>query len=168
MSDVELRIEHARAGTDESLSCSREFWDLMLTIGNAFGWKPVGTSYLPTSFKIAPGQHIRRHDYRPGDWHDAKRLTGEDTFAWAAALRIALDSPHLSNMLSAQQDGSATPDISTISIDDSSVRESIDEFIGVLRKGALLFATHEPHDANESSDSNDSINATETNRTESA
>jgi len=144
MSDVELRIEHERQGATETPSCSREFWDLMLVLGNAFGWKPLGTSYLPTSFKVAPGQRIRRHDYRPGAWSDAKRLTAEDTFAWAAALRTALNSPYLDNMLARQQDGDAAQPHAPIEFDAVTIREPMDNFIGLLRKGALLFATQVP------------------------
>jgi len=149
MNIVELRIEQSNSNM-ETHSCRLEFWNLMLSIGEAFGWKPLGTSYLPTSFKAARGQQTPRHDYRPGEWSDAKRVETEDASAWGAALRVALDSPHLDNMLLAQQGCGAAQmyadPYANPYQDGSDIRDSINDFIGLLQQGALLFAAADVDD----------------------
>jgi len=150
MNIVELRIEQSHSSTMETYSCSFDFWNLMLSVGEAFGWKPLGTSYLPTSFKSVQGQQTPRHDYRPGEWSDAKRVGAEDASAWAAALRVALDSSHLDSMLTPYHGiaNQAHTDLDADPYQDGTdIRDSLNDFAKLLQQGALLFAVADAIDA---------------------
>jgi hypothetical protein len=125
---VQLRREQ---GSGE-FSCSLVFWDLMVELAGAFGWKSFGTGYTSISGKQVHGQTLR-HGYKPGDWSDAKRVEGDDASAWATALTAARESPHLHKMAAAKR-------VEDQSISDAEFEEAMAAFIRYLRGGSFSFA----------------------------
>lgn len=85
-------------GGRDHFSCSSYAWELLLEIGETFGWKSLGTSYVPGDFAIVPN-NLARHGYRPGDPQDSKLVDATDAIQWAKALSEARASPHLAAMI---------------------------------------------------------------------
>jgi len=83
--------------THDRFSCSVTSWDFLQELGQTFGWRPQGTTYIvPAKLRI---EFPARHDYQPGDVLDYKRLDPEDALAWAHALETAQLSPQFSSMI---------------------------------------------------------------------
>lgn len=84
----------------DRFACSLATWELLQEVGQTFGWRPIGATY------VAPAQlHVEspaRRNYRPGSAPDQKRIEHEDAVAWASALELAKDSPHLAAMIMAR------------------------------------------------------------------
>jgi hypothetical protein len=91
-----LVIELTRG--DDQFACTLADWNFIFDLGHTFGWHPAGTTYLPQQGDRARRNPIK-HDYRPGDSQDSKRVEADDSAQWAAALDAALRSPFISGML---------------------------------------------------------------------
>jgi hypothetical protein len=136
-----LRNSAERGGRDR-FACSSVAWDLLLELGQAFGWKPLGTIYLPTAVSSRAASGVR-HDYQPGDPKDSKQVEVEDAIAWAQALSEARRSPHLAAMLG-DRPGPAALNVGASAEQLSSVNApfntTLDEFIEYAFGGAFVFA----------------------------
>jgi len=124
-------VELSRTSGDEQFTCTLPDWHFILDLGQTFGWHPAGTTYLPQQGQRARHNPIK-HDYRPGDSRDSKRVEADDSAQWAAALDGAERSPFLSGMLRkhAQLHTSA----------EHSLHSQLQTFIGFARRGAFTIA----------------------------
>lgn len=95
---VNMVRDSTDAGGRDHFSCSSSAWELLLELGNAFGWKPLDTSYVPGNLAAVP-EVPTRHDYSPGDRQDSKLIDALDALNWASALSEARSSPHLAAMI---------------------------------------------------------------------
>jgi len=130
---VELLRDAAESHGRDRFSCPGAVWDLLLELGETFGWRPAGTTYLvpPKSKVTTPA----RQNYQAGDSLDYKRVEAEDAIAWASALEDSRHSPHFIAIVSARSaavGGGASID---------SLLSLIDEFIVYVYGGAFTFAT---------------------------
>lgn len=128
---VNMVRNSVEAGGRDRFECKDTTWELMLTIGKAFGWKPYGTSYAPID-RDGGAPNSALHDYLPGDSRDRKYVDADDAKAWAAALSLARESPQLAAMLDAR------PELNANRVAESTAR--IDEFIEYVFGGAFDFA----------------------------
>lgn len=129
---VELFRDAAESHGRDRFSCPGAVWDLLLELGETFGWRPLGTTYLvpPKSKVTTPA----RQNYQAGDPIDYKRVETEDAIAWASALEGSRHSSHFIAMVSARSAavGAAGSVDSLLSL--------IDEFIEYVYGGAFTFA----------------------------
>ena len=132
----------AQAGGLQHFACSSAAWELLLELGQSFGWKPAGTTYMPARVKEVPDAAVR-HDYRPGDTRDRKCINGEDALVWARALSEARHSPHLDTLLGSRP----APTVLAESASVDQVRSAnapftvvMDEFIEYAFAGPFSFA----------------------------
>lgn len=86
-------------GGRDHFSCSVGAWQLMLDVGKAFGWKSLGTRYVPGNMATFCDSPATRHGYRPGDVRDKKLVDALDALEWARALSAARTAPRLSDMI---------------------------------------------------------------------
>jgi hypothetical protein len=101
-------IEMFRAAQEahgrDRFSCSTREWQLLLFVGETFGWRPRGTTYeLPPNSKV---EEPARRDYEPGDRSDKKLVSAEDARNWASALETARRSAQLATVI--EKDAKAT------------------------------------------------------------
>lgn len=137
MSDVvEMYRDAAEPGGRDRFSCSVQIWGLLQEIGQTFGWHPAGTTYVaPAQVKVeAPA----RRDYRPGGALDHKRIEQDDAAAWAHALELAKDSPHLAAMIVAREAGTTATDAQAT---EALLPGVIAEFVEFAYGGAFTFVT---------------------------
>jgi hypothetical protein len=135
---VEMVRDAAESGGRDRFSCTSAAWELLLESGEAFGWRPQGTTYVsrPGSTQLISA----KHDYQPGGPTDQKQLTSEDAIAWAKALDEARRSPHFAAML-AKRSGR-----DPAAIDDTPAEQThghsaaCAEFIEYAYGGAFAFA----------------------------
>lgn len=138
---VELVRAAAEAGGRDRFSCNFGTWSLLIELGQVFGWKGRGTTYVRRS-SAAAATSMRR-DYQPGDSLDYKTVDREDAADWAAALDRAKHSPHFSSLLAAR----LTPTV----LDEQAAPEPshrthtpfaavLDEFIEYAYGGEFSFA----------------------------
>ena len=85
-------------GGRDQFSCSLSAWELLLELGNTFGWKSLGTTYVPSDLAVE-FDNPTRHDYLPSDQQDSKSIDALDALNWATALSEARNSPHLTAMI---------------------------------------------------------------------
>jgi hypothetical protein len=84
----------------DRFSCPLPIWEFLWELGRAFGWHPIGTTYvMPANSTV--GVPARR-DYHPGTSQDHKLVAAEDAVAWARALDAAKVSPYLAAMIEAR------------------------------------------------------------------
>lgn len=115
-------------------SCPLDVWELLYELGRAFGWRPVGTTYV-----IAPQSTVEspaRRNYEPGSSRDQKLVGEVDAMAWARALEKAMASSHLAAMIEARSLALA----SNGKVYDELLPGVIDEFIEFAFGGAFEFA----------------------------
>lgn len=145
---VQMVRENTGVGGRDSYSCSAAAWALMVEIGETFGWKPSGTTYLPARGAHSADSAVR-HNYQPGDDRDYKRVEADDSISWATALREARRSPHLAAMIGARADLLSLP-VNATSEEGRSVAAApfvavpfvavMDEFIEYAFGGPFSFA----------------------------
>lgn len=131
----------AEAGGRDHFSCSSGAWELLLKLGNAFGWKSSGTRYVPDDPAATPEQPPP-HDYQPGDQPDSKWIAAADALEWAKALSEARSSPHLTTMIgerprAAVLRGTATTE--QLRSVNAPFRITMDEFIVYAFGGEFAF-----------------------------
>jgi hypothetical protein len=115
-------------------SCTLAVWELLHELGRAFGWRPVGTTYvLPAKSTI---ELPARRNYEPGDSEDMKQVTTEDAIAWASALEKAKHSSHAAAMIDARSAALA----SSGKLDGGLPPGAIDEFIAFAYGGSFEFS----------------------------
>lgn len=122
-------------------ACGLDTWQLLLELGNTFGWKSAGTSYVPSALAVMP-DNPTRHDYLSGDRLDSKLVDATDAYSWANALSEARASAHLAALLS-ERLPVATPLVTTsdtlLDIDADAFLTVMDEFIGYASGGSFKF-----------------------------
>ena len=141
---VNMARDSAESGGRDLFSCTSTDWRLLLRIGETFGWKPRGATYLPVRGASVPDATVR-HDYEPGEPKDYKQVDAEDALAWAISLSEARHSPYLAALVSGETE-------STSSAQQRSARGTtavnafapvMDEFIEYAFGGAFSFARAE-------------------------
>jgi hypothetical protein len=131
---VQMFRETAAPKGRNRFSCSIPTWELLWELGQAFGWRPKGTTYvLPAKSKVeAPA----RRNYNPGPVEDHKQVEAEDAMAWAGALAVVKALPHAAAMIEARA--------AALIDSGESITELlpgvIDEFIEFAYGGAFEFA----------------------------
>jgi hypothetical protein len=145
---VEMRLVARKQGGCERFSCNLVFWNLMLELGEAFGWKPLGAAYLAAPVKGIHEHQSVRHGYQPGAWRDAKLIETDDASGWANALSTARASSHLGNLT--RSHGSIEQSIDEYGRhsqrDDAAFLAAMDEFIDYMHKGSFSFAAGDADD----------------------
>jgi hypothetical protein len=123
---------NSEAGRD-LFSCEIPGWHFLQTLGHAFGWQPVGTSYSQS----APPKSdvVVRHDYEPGERADLKQVDREDALEWARALAKAKRSEQFVEMLRT----SSNP-VSPHAATAVSLSTLVDEFTEYAFGGAFTFS----------------------------
>jgi hypothetical protein len=129
-----LIVELTREAAEDQFSCTLTHWNFLRDLAKTFGWRPVGTTYLPQRGERARPAPIIKHDYHPGDSQDRKRVGADDSSHWAAALDRARRSPFISGMLQAR---AQVPDMDDT---EQSLRLLIQEYINFARRGAFVIA----------------------------
>lgn len=129
-----LVVELSGASADTRLTCTLPDWNFVRDLGQTFGWRPAGTTYLPQR-----GQRLRpdpiKHDYQPGDRRDRKCVEAADAALWAAALDGARSSPFISDMLRTSARGQDGSDATS----DHTLR-FLSQFIEFARLGSFTIA----------------------------
>lgn len=139
---VKMVRNSAEPGGRDHFSCSGYAWALLLEIGVTFGWKSLGSSYVPGDIAMVPDS-LARHGYQPGDQQDSKLVDGADAIEWAKALSEARASPHLAAMIGDQPLVAAMHEMDTteewLSINAPFVT-TMDEFIAFAYGGEFTFS----------------------------
>lgn len=131
---VEMFREPDRYRRDH-FSCTLPDWDFMHDLGRTFGWQPFGTTYLPQIGQKARSMPIK-HDYRPGDIQDRKRVEADDAERLVTALERARQSPFFSDMLKAH----ATLQTPDKEVTEQSLQSMLQSFIEFARRGPFTIA----------------------------
>lgn len=137
MSDPTVEMFRRQPGSSarDRFSCSERIWSALWELGQAFGWQPMGTTYVvPARRKV---EVPARHNYEPGNALDQKRIEAEDAAAWARALTLAKESPHAAAMIEAQFPGAGLAEPS-----GELFASVLDEFVEFAHGGAFEFADH--------------------------
>ena len=129
---VQLFRDAAESQGRDRFSCPGVVWEVLLELGETFGWRPLGATYLvPAKLKVTSPA---RQNYQAGGALDYKRVDAEDAMAWAGALEGAKNSPALIGMLTARSAAIGN------GVTAESLRSLIDEFIQYAYGGAFTFA----------------------------
>lgn len=128
-----FRDSAERHGRDR-YSCPLPVWDLLRELGETFGWRPRGTTYMSPPKGTA--ETSVRHTYQPGDALDHKKVDADDAMEWAGALQVAKRSPHFAAMIEARS-AALAPGIGAAGEPLPGV---LDEFIEFAYGGAFTFA----------------------------
>lgn len=140
---VEMVRSSDEAGGRDRFSCSLAVWEWFVELGKTFGWKPSGTTYVPSQPVRSMSAPIR-HGYRPGDARDYKQVDAEDASAWAKALTEARHSSHFTSLLTVKLNDETAAKPMTSSTDaEPPIEAVIDEFIEYAFGGAFAFARAE-------------------------
>ena len=138
---VEMVRDAAESGGRDRFSCTIAAWRLVFDLGQAFGWRPLGTTYLPRAGSVP--LISARHDYQPGERSDQKQVTADDAIAWAKALDNARRSSHFAAMIAMRlAGGAAVEDAPGEETHDAiaACADIIDEFIEYAYGGEFAFA----------------------------
>lgn len=131
---IELVREITQFERPESYSCSYLVWDFLRELGETFGWRPAGTTYVaPPKRKI---EIPVSRNYQPGDALDRKRVEADDAMAWAKALETARHSPHFDAIAKASTAASAADADALV----ARLSAETDEFARFAKGGAFTFA----------------------------
>ena len=132
---IEMFREAPESSSLVRLSCSLQRWELLRELGETFGWRPKGVTYV-----APPGRRIAapvQRNYQPGDSRDRKLVDAEDARAWASALQVARSSPHFDAMIEAQ---CVTAGERIEERERDELHSFVDRFIDFSRGGAFEFA----------------------------
>jgi hypothetical protein len=131
---VEMFREPDRYRRDH-FSCTLSDWDFMHELGRTFGWLPFGTTYLPQRGQPARRMPIK-HDYRPGDIQDRKRVEADDAERLITALERARQSQFIAGILQAHAQ-LQPPDQE---VTEQSLQSMLQSFIEFARRGPFTIA----------------------------
>jgi hypothetical protein len=136
MSDiVEMYRDAVEPGGRDRFSCTVPTWELLQEIGQTFGWRPMGAIYVASASPKADSR--ARRDYRAGGALDQKQIEQDDAIAWATALELAKESPHLAAMIAARSAAIASADAP---VAEALLPGVIEEFVEFAFGGAFRFA----------------------------
>jgi hypothetical protein len=140
MSEVVLLKLNAKTGQRDRLAVADAAWQLLLELGETFGWKPHGARYQGKSRQESDQT---RHNYEPGASNDLKYVDAEDAGEWAGALRAARDSTHLHRLVGLRL-GQANHAPSALPADtvsgEARFAAVLSEFIDYASAGGFSFA----------------------------
>lgn len=135
---VDMVRDAAESGGRDRFSCTVGAWLLLIELAETFGWRPRGTIYVPEHTSGSA-----RHDYRPGDAMDRKRVEVDDAIGWATALDKARRSPHFATLIGDRPGKTRLGN----NVNDDQVRSAnapfttvMDEFVAYAYGGAFSFA----------------------------
>lgn len=114
--------------------CSVTTWEFLSDLGQTFGWRPRGSTYVTTSKQRSPPPIAIRHNYQPGGIQDGKQIESADATAWASALGVAKQSSYFGGMIRAHA--------TLVHSAEEPLRNMVDEFIDFARVGAFVFSLH--------------------------
>lgn len=136
---IEMVRDAVERGGRDRYACSLSAWNLFRQLGETFGWRPQGTTYIPAAG--SKQQQLARHDYSPGVAEDSKRVESEDALAWARALEKARSSSHLHVLISQTIADSSAGAASAAETEQARTRleATLDEFIEYTYSGAFSF-----------------------------
>jgi hypothetical protein len=128
--------------------CPVNTWEFLRDLGQTFGWRPRGATYVTSSKKKTLTPTTLRHNYQPGGMQDYKQIEAEDAIEWAGALGFAKRSSYLTGMIRAHA--------ALVHSAEAPLLDTVDEFIDFARTGAFVFALcAEPEGLARSSSSTD-------------
>lgn len=99
MSAITLVRDAIEPGGRNVFSCTEREWELLVQLGQSFGWSGRGATYV--RHVGASANDEARHGYRAGEPRDPKRIDSEDAMNWAAALDGARRTQRIDAMLEA-------------------------------------------------------------------
>ncbi len=94
---IEMARDARESKGRDIFACSNALWVLLQDLGRAFGWEPLGTTYVTSGKQLITVS--ARHDYHPGDASDCKQVGAADAMAWARALDAAQQSAQFADLL---------------------------------------------------------------------
>jgi hypothetical protein len=97
---IEMFRDAAAPKGRDRYSCPTPIWELLWELGQAFGWRPTGTTYVMPAKRTVEAP--ARRNYEPGSSQDHKKVEEQDAVAWARALEAAKVSPHAAAMIQAR------------------------------------------------------------------
>jgi hypothetical protein len=84
-------------------SCTQREWELLVQLGQAFGWPARGATYV--RHKGSSADDDVRHGYKAGESEDPKRVDSDDALSWAAALHRARASEPIDALIEKTEAG---------------------------------------------------------------
>ena len=135
---IEMFRGSAKSKDPPGFACSLELWELLWELGQTFGWRPKGATYVAPAGRKISTPILRNYD--PGAALDRKWVDAGDALDWAAALSVARQSPHLEAMLDAR----CAPAGGVGGCERDQLPFVIDRFIGFASNGAFEFAVADP------------------------
>jgi hypothetical protein len=133
MEAITLVRDAAEPGGRNVFSCTRQEWELLVELGQAFGWLARGAAYIRQNTSSADDDV--RHGYEAGDIRDPKRVESGDALSWAAALDRARRSDRIEGLIgqtaAAKEQGP---------IDEAHFAAILDDFIEYAYGGEFSFS----------------------------
>jgi hypothetical protein len=143
---IEMFRGSAESKQPPGFSCSLKTWELLWELGQTFGWRPKGATYVAPAGRKISTPILRNYD--PGAALDRKWVDAGDALDWAASLSVARQSPHLEAMLDAHCAAADGLD----GCERDQLPSVIDRFIGFASNGAFEFAVADPDSAQPTED----------------
>jgi hypothetical protein len=130
MESVTLSRDAREPGGRNVFSCTRHEWDLLVELGQDFGWSARGATYVRQNSSSADDDV--RHGYKAGETRDPKRVDSNDALSWAAALDRARRSDRMKSVL--EKTAQAEP------FDTAHFAAILDDFIEYAYGGEFSFS----------------------------
>jgi hypothetical protein len=112
--------------------CSVATWEFLRDLGQTFGWRPRGATYVTTARQRTLPPVALRHNYQPGGMQDCKQIEADDATEWASALGAAKRSSYLGGMIQAHA--------ALVRSAEEPLLDLLDEFIDFAHGGAFVFS----------------------------
>jgi hypothetical protein len=84
-------------------SCTQREWELLVQLGQVFGWPARGATYI--RHKSSSVDDDVRHGYKAGESEDPKRVDSDDALSWATALVRARGSERIDALIEKTEGG---------------------------------------------------------------
>ena len=103
MASITLVRNATEPGGRNVFSCTEREWELLVQLGQLFGWPARGATYIPR--KGSSVDDDVRHGYKAGERQDPKRVDSDDALSWAAALDRARGSERIEALIANTEAG---------------------------------------------------------------
>jgi hypothetical protein len=100
---VTLVRSAAEPGGRDVFSFTQREWELLVQLGQLFGWPARGATYI--RHQGLPAEDDVRHGYKAGESEDPKRVDSKDALSWAAALDRARGSERIDALIQKTEAG---------------------------------------------------------------
>jgi hypothetical protein len=100
---VTLVRDATEPGGRNVFSCTEREWELLVQLGQVFGWPARGATYI--RHKGSSVEDDVRHGYKAGESQDPKRVDSEDALSWATALDRARGSERIDALIEKTEAG---------------------------------------------------------------